>query len=213
MGSGIPYPVPWNRMAENIYLNIRFITSVIFMPEMKRKQAFLKSKGLRDPIGLKLHRPDTPWLTQTMPGASIPVDFIPQNVTCTGPMILSLGPAEEQGPVLTAWLSRAPTVLVNLGSVYTYSESVARVMAMGLAGVLAATDVQILWKFRGRISDVDDGGDFGDDFKLPLQPFLDNKRIKMMSWLPIDPPSILESGHVIASVHHGGSGCYHEAIR
>lgn len=213
MGSGIPYPVPWNRMAENIYLNFRFISSVFSIPEIKRKQTFLKSKGVRDPLNLMLHRPDVPWLTETMPGASIPVDPIPPNVTCTGPMVLSLGPAEEQDPVLTKWLSRAPTVLVNLGSVYTYSEPVAKTMAKGLAGVLATTDVQILWKFRGRTSDVDDGGVLGDDFKLPLQPFIDSERIRMMSWLPIDPPSILESGYVIASVHHGGSGCYHEAIR
>ena len=96
MGSGIPFPVPWSRMAENIYLNLRFISSMLFMPDIKQKQAFLKSKGLQDPINFfKLHRPNVPWLTQTTPGASVPVDVVPPNVTCTGPMVLSLGSAAE----------------------------------------------------------------------------------------------------------------------
>lgn len=214
LGSGIPYPIPWNRVAENLYLNFRFISTMLFMPDIKKKQAFLKSKGLRDPINFfKLHRPDVPWLTQTMPGASVPVDVVPQNVTCTGPMVLSLGPAEEQDPVLAAWLSRAPTVLVNLGGGFIYSEAAATVMVKGLAEVLDSTDVQILWKFRRRTIYIGNGEDYSDGFKAPLQPFLDSERIKIESWLPIDPPSILESGHVIASVHHGGAGCYHEAIR
>ncbi|KAI0000585.1 hypothetical protein F4779DRAFT_147380 [Xylariaceae sp. FL0662B] len=212
-GSGIPYPVPWNRMAENIYLNLQFISSILFMPDIKSKQAFLKSKGLRDPINFfGLHRPDVPWLTQTMSEASVPVDVVPQNVTCTGPIVLSLGPAEEQDPALAAWLSRAPTVLVNLGGGFIYSEAAATAMAKGLAEVLDSTDVQILWKFRSRSPYLEAGEDYGDDFKAPLKPFLDNERIKIESWLPIDPPAILESGHVVASVHHGGAGCYHEAI-
>jgi hypothetical protein len=34
----------------------------------------------------------------------------------------------------------------------------------------------------------------------------------MSKWLAVDPVSLLETGDVVVSVHHGGSNCYHEAI-
>ncbi|KAK7911651.1 hypothetical protein PG985_014132 [Apiospora marii] len=40
----------------------------------------------------------------TLPGASIPLDYIPSIVTCPGPLILSSPPAVEQDPELAAWL-------------------------------------------------------------------------------------------------------------
>lgn len=214
LGSGFPYPVPWNLIPENIYLNFRFISSMLFMPAIRKKQALLKAHGLKDPIKFfGLHRPDVPWLTQTMPEASRPVDVVPQNVTCTWPITLSLGSAEEQDPALAAWLARAPTVLVNLGGGFIYHEPKAIAMANGLAEVLRNTDVQILWKFQRRNLDAGTWGEYSDEFLRPLQPFLDNERIKVESWISIDPTSLLESGHIIASVHHGGAGCYHETIR
>lgn len=54
--------------------------------------------------------------------------------------------------------------------------------------------------------------EYSDDFKLPVQEFIDNGRLRLASWLHVDPTSILESGHVIASVHHGGANCYHETV-
>ncbi|KAI8945167.1 hypothetical protein F4801DRAFT_594345 [Xylaria longipes] len=181
LGSGLPYP-------------------------LKEKQAFLKSKGLTNPINfLRLHRPDVPWLSQTMPGASIPVDVVPQNVTCTGPMTLSLGTVADQDMELATWLEGAPTILVNLGSGFEYSEARAVTMAQALAKVLQDINVQILWKILK-------GDDYGDQYMEPLLPFVNNGRFRVERWLAADPPALLESGHIIASVHHGGSGCYHEAL-
>lgn len=206
MGSGLPYPVPWSKIPENILLNFRFISTMIWMPEIQEKQAFLKSNGLTDPINfLRLHRPDVPWLSQTMPEASVPVNVVPQNVTCTGPMTLSLTTVAEQDEELARWLTRGPTVLVNLGSGFEYAEAYATTMAQAIARALQDTDLQVLWKVK-KETDYDDG------FMEPLIPFTNNGRVRVESWLAADPPSLLESGHIIASVHHGGSGCYHEAI-
>ncbi|KAH9907429.1 UDP-Glycosyltransferase/glycogen phosphorylase [Xylariomycetidae sp. FL2044] len=203
MGSGLPYPVPWSKIPENILLNLKFISTMLWMPAIKEKQAYLKSKGLRDPINFfALHRPDVPWLSQTMPGASIPVDVVPQNVTCTGPMTLSTGTVAEQDADLASWLVRR-TVLVNLGSGFEFSEDRARAMADAIAALLQATDVQVLWKIKRETS-------YNDDFLEPLRPFVD--RVRVVRWLAADPAALLESGHIVASVHHGGSGCYHEAI-
>ncbi|KAI1735808.1 hypothetical protein F4680DRAFT_434519 [Xylaria scruposa] len=206
LGSGLPYPVPWRNIPENILLNFRFISAMMWMPEIKAKQAFLKSKGLSDPINfLRLHRPDVPWLSQTMPGASIPLDVVPQNVTCTGPMTLSLGSVADQDAELADWLKGSPTILVNLGSAFEYSEARAIVMAQALAKVLQDTSFQILWKFRKE-------NDYGDQYMQPLIQFANAGRVMVERWLAADPPALLESGHIITSVHHGGSGCYHEAL-
>ncbi|KAI1498562.1 hypothetical protein F5X99DRAFT_420535 [Biscogniauxia marginata] len=160
--SGIPYPVPWRRIPENIYLTLRFIYSVLSMSDIKKKQAFLKSKGLSDPINFyNLHRPK-----------------IPQNVSCLGPMSLSLGEASEQDPDMVNWLAHQPTILINFGTA----------MASALAHVLEQNDLQ------------------------PLQPFIGSGRVKMYPWLSVDPTALLKTGHIVVSVHHGGSGCYHEAI-
>jgi hypothetical protein len=207
LGSGIPYPVPWRRMPANIVLNIQLIATILWMPAIAEKRAFLKSKGLNDPINFfQIYRPDAPWLSQTMIGAALPVDVVPQNVTCTGPMTLSLATVAEQDKGLAEWITKSPTVLVSLGSAYQYTESHAMTMAQALAKVLGDTKVQVLWKFNKK------SGDYGDEFMSALQPFVESGRARVERWLQADPPSLLDSGHIVASVHHGGSGCYHEAV-
>jgi hypothetical protein len=78
-------------------------------------------------------------------------------------------------------------------------------MSVAIAEVLSKLNVQILWKFNKM-------GEYPDDSLLPLRPYLDGDRVRMPSWLIADPSSLLETGDIIASVHHGGSNCYHEAI-
>jgi len=219
MGSGIPYPVPWSRLVENIYLNIRYFYAMIRMPHYTATKQYLTSKGLADPVNwFNLHSADVPWFTQALPGASYPLEVIPPNVTFTGPITLSLSPASEQSPELTQWLSRGPTVLINLGSLFLWSEQAASAMAHAVADTLAArSDLQILWKFQKAPVAVDDDGTttttYDDDvFAEPLRPFLETGRVRMEKWLDVEPTSLLETGHIAASVHHGGSGCYHEAL-
>lgn len=109
-------------MLENIYLNFRFIYAVMLTPNLSAKKAELRTRGLKDPINfLKMHRPDVPWITMNTEGASIPVDVVPTNVTCAGPILLSVAPASEQDPELARWVGRGPTVLINLGSGFAVS--------------------------------------------------------------------------------------------
>jgi hypothetical protein len=78
-------------------------------------------------------------------------------------------------------------------------------MSSAIAEVLSKTSLQVLWKFN-KI------GNYSDEALAPLQPYLKNDRLRMPSWLTADPTSLLETGDIVASVHHGGSNCYHEAI-
>jgi hypothetical protein len=129
MGSGFAFPVPWHKIPENIYLNARIIYSIVVGPALREKKAQLAAMGVPDPLNFfALHRHDVPWVTMTTEGASVPVDYVPPNVTAAGPIVLSAATAAEQDPEMAAWLKKAPTVLLNLGS----TVSVSGVMRVGV---------------------------------------------------------------------------------
>ena len=214
MGSGFPFPVPLSLIPQNIYLNLRFISSLIRMPAIAAKRAFLASNGVPDPINFYgLHRPDVPWITQTTPAATINVDFIPENVTCTGPITLSAPSAQgeegqnEEEVALLRWLRQKPTVLINLGSAFTYSRSQTAQMIAGIQRVLEKTpDLQVLWKYKASANLVD------YDWESLVAPLQATQRVKVMQWLTIDPTALLESGDIVAFVTHGGANGFHESI-
>ncbi|SPJ75977.1 uncharacterized protein FTOL_05708 [Fusarium torulosum] len=204
--SGFSFPIPLRNLPENIYMNARYIYSAMFTPDASTKKARLRDFGLQEPLNLfGMHRQEVPWITQNTEGAMILVDFVPPNVTCAGPILLSGAPATEQDPEIAAWMKRSPTVLINLGSNLAYDETRATAMSLAIGELLSKTGVQILWKFNKL-------GDYSDAFVERLIPYLDSERLKMPNWLVADPSSLLETGDIIASVHHGGSNCYHEAI-
>ncbi|KAI0546300.1 hypothetical protein F4679DRAFT_557975 [Xylaria curta] len=213
MGSGIAFPIPWAKFLENLYINIQYYYAMLHVSRFTETRKYIASKGLADSVNwYNIRNDDTPYFTQALPGASIPVDVLPQNVTLTGPILLSISPAEEQATALTEWLARAPTVLVSLGSMFVWTESHATIMAQAIADTLAwRSDLQVLWKFMKLPYDAE-GTTYGDEFMTPLRPYLENGRLKIESWLEVQPVSLLETGHIVASVHHGGAGCYSEAL-
>jgi hypothetical protein len=122
--SGFAYPVPLWDIPANIYLNLRIIYTLINTPLLAEKKAAFTELGLSEPVSLvKMHRTDAPWITMNTEGASIPVDFIPPNVTCAGPIVLSSASAAEQDAEMAKWLKDAPTVMVNLGSLMKVSRT------------------------------------------------------------------------------------------
>ncbi|KAI1361827.1 hypothetical protein F5Y08DRAFT_313722 [Xylaria arbuscula] len=204
IGLDSPSPLPWQKIPENVYFTGRFLYEIATGGDFNGTNAKLKAHGVKNSLLIK--RPnDRPWLSQDLDGASIALDVVPPNVTRAGPIVFEAEPAIEQDPELVAWLARAPTVLVNLGSLFTYSEHYATTMALALEEVLAKTDVQVLWKMSYAEG-------VPQNYTLPAQKILDQGRLKVTQWLTVSPASILDTGHIVASVHHGGANCYHEAI-
>lgn len=78
-------------------------------------------------------------------------------------------------------------------------------MSVAIAEMLSKTEMQCLWKFNKM-------GDYPDDVLRPLKPYLANGRLRTPNWLVAEPSSLLDTGNIAVSVHHGGSNCYHEAI-
>lgn len=157
-----------------------------------------------------LYPKGTQLLATTVPEVNLPMDFIPPEISFYGPIVLETEPAaaHQDGELMT-WLasSEDKTILVNLGSVYHYSEIRAKLLAEALAKVLErAKGSKIVWKFRKE-------GEFDETAALkPLEPFIKQGRAQVVAWLEVDPSSLLESGHIDLFVHHGGGNSYHEAI-
>ncbi|KAI0512956.1 hypothetical protein F5B22DRAFT_612813 [Xylaria bambusicola] len=204
IGLDSPSPLPWQKIPENFYFTWRFIYGVIAAGDFNGTKAKLEAHGIKNSLHIKRPR-DRPWMSQDMPGASIALDVMPPNVTSAGPIVFEAEPAIEHDPELVAWLAKAPTVLVNLGSLFIYSEHHATTMALALEEILAKTDVQVLWKMSY-------AEDVPDDYTLPAQNIIKQGRLRVTNWLTVTPASLLDTGHIVASVHHGGANCYHEAI-
>ena len=198
--------MPWHLIPANIYLTLRLAYSVTWTPELSRKKAFLKENGIANPLDFfSVYNKDLVWLTQSSLDADFPMSIIPSNVVACGPIFLSTAPAVDQDKELAAWLQNAPTVLINLGSSVNYDEKAAAEMARAIKELLETSDVQVLWKFNKR-------REFPDSFLAELQEFIAQRRLRLEKWINIDPASLLETGNVVLSVHHGGANCYHEAV-
>ncbi|KAF4448436.1 glycosyltransferase family 1 [Fusarium austroafricanum] len=205
VGSGHPFPVPWRLTLTNIYLQLRMIHDVLVAPGTKAKRAYLQSKGINKPIDLVgKYRPDVPWLSSSLPEASLPM-VVPEGAKYAGPIVLETEPLADQDADMAVWLKRAPTILINLGSVVRYDESQAQSMATALLSILETTNHQILWKMKKR-------GDFDDSFLIPVKEYVANERLRLEKWIKAHPTALLATGDIKLSVHHGGANCYHEAI-
>ena len=205
MSSGFPYPVPWHRIPENILINVRVIYGVMTSSFLAERKAYIKGQGLGDPVNtIQLYNSDVLWITPSLPEIEYPL-VLPDNITACGPIFLSTAPVTERDPNLASWLAGAPTVLINLGSIVQYNETDAVEMVGALKTLMTNTQVQVLWKFNKRHV-------YPDTFLDPIQEHVTSGRIRMESWINADPAALLESGHVVLSVHHGGANCFHEAV-
>lgn len=156
----------------------------------------------------------TPWvekipiLTPMLKELDLPMN-IPSNVHNCGPILTASPPLETTDPELLEWLMKRPTVLIVLGTHFeAYTETVQE-QARGLQILLQRSpDVQVLWKLKREASSEKTGQQSLEDI---IGTEIKNDRIRICSWLKADPVSILASGHVICSVHHGGANSYFEA--
>ena len=174
---------------------------MVMMPRLAEKRSYLKRHGIANPFDVtSLYHEDYLWLSPAMREADFPLSVIPPSVIHCGPIFLSVALAADQDPELTSRLE------INLGSWANYDENGALEMARAIKALLSNANVQVLWKFNKR-------RDYGDDFLKELREEVANGRLRLESWLKVDPASLIETGNIILSVHHGGSNSYHGAVR
>jgi hypothetical protein len=194
---------------------LRLAYTVYFNPAIAEKKAYLKEKNLPNPADLfTVYRPnDLTWISAGSLDLDFPLPFIPQNVIPCGPIVLSTAPAYQQDPDLATWITRAPTILINLGSHVDYDKASTTEMAGAIKTLLANnTDVQVLWKFSKRKRGDGTIVDFPDTFLDQLLEETKFGRVRIEKWLSIDPSTMFETGKIVAVVNHGGANSFHEAV-
>ncbi|PNP49595.1 hypothetical protein THARTR1_09675 [Trichoderma harzianum] len=172
------------------------------------------------PAGLRI-------LVANSPDLDYPFDILPSHVIPCGPIIrpsLDLGKVDQS---LEIWLARGPTVYVNLGTHLEMTKLEAVEMAAAFRQFLDMADakgqkLQLLWKLKIK-------GVASEDKVAPSSPEqyeedaynairrhlgkeMDTDQIRLTNWVTAEPKSVLESGHIICSVNHGGASSFNEAL-
>lgn len=176
---------------------------------------------------LKSPPPGLRILVANSPDIDYPFKVLPPHLIPTGPIVRAAPPVSIVDPALEEWLGRRETVYVNLGTHLEASPGEAVEMAHALKSVLdrAATlerkgrkALQILWKL-GRKPVVDGLKSEKDVYDGPWKPVVDvlhseleEDTVRVTDWVTCEPKSVLESGHVICAVHHGGASSFYESI-
>ena len=201
--------MPWWQIPANIYLTIRLIAIAGFGEQIGKINQCRKENGILGQFpSTEPYKPNRLHLCPALPEIDFPLAYIPDNVVGCGPIVLPAAPVSESDPSLASWLDEGPpTVLINLGSLIISDPIVAVEIAKGLRVVFDRfPNIRVLWKLKYEWTK-------SDKFYEILESEIESGQVRLPSWLVADPVSILASGKVVCSVHHGGANSYYEACR
>lgn len=170
---------------------------------------------LRTAIDLLTDRPhELKILVSASPETDFPHLVIPPFVVPCGPIVLKSNPIASESSELCTWLEQRPTIYVNLGSLYQWDQERMREFAQALKILFENTkqEMQCLWKLRAyQQCPPSEKSDHEAAYDI-LGVYLKQDRVRMVHWLDASPLSLLETGHVVCAVHHGGANSYNEAV-
>lgn len=216
--TGYSYPVPWHLIPLNIYFLLYMAYLWITSRQRKDMTAHLKDSfgiNLKTAIDLQRSRPK---------GLKIAVGFLPEldfegalpnNILPCGPILRKASPIEESDPQLGKWLAKGPTVYINLGSMCQIDEQQMIEMASAIKTVidkfqtLSKSTLQVLWKLKTH-----KGIDARENAKMAsiLGNEMNADQVRIIDWVIAEPISILQTGHIVCAVHHGGANSFNEAV-
>jgi hypothetical protein len=224
MSSAFSYPLPLPLVPANLYLFAMLLWSLATSPKVKALKRFRKSQDLPPlPPIFSLWSEKRHFILPSCPESDYP-SHVPSNVTACGPITLPEVSVSKLDPELFAWLRRGATVLINLGSEIVVDDIMASEIAFGLKILLhRIPGIQVLWKLKtkgghGISSDQNPSNGFkgfgikGDAVGAISKEIVDG-RVRIVEWLSVDPFSVMKTGSIICSIHHGGSTSFHEALR
>jgi len=221
MASGLSYPMRSpSAIFTNIALTAKMIACIVRIRSLTAEKApALQARGVESvPDLISSYDPAVPWITQTLPGAHVDLLNIPDNFFFTGPINLEGVAATAGLDPFIEWVRRAPTVLVNMGSMYEFKEPQLRTMAAAIDKFIGdVPGVQILWKAKLAEDIVAERGPGRRDSIAGLLAKLcpqgqEDGRVKITEWLDIEPPTLLREKQLVACVHHGGAGGFSDAL-
>ncbi|KAK7418134.1 hypothetical protein QQX98_004109 [Neonectria punicea] len=220
--SGYSYPVPLHLVPLNIYFLFYMTYIFISDPDKKETEQYLQDNlgiKLRTPIDLIRNRPEGLKIVVS----SLPeLDFkgiLPDHVLPCGPILRSAPPVSKLDPELWEWLAKGPTLYINLGSMCQIDEQQMTEMACAIRILCDEFQkkkqspnrpLQVLWKLKahGDVKVLEEGSKIREIIGKETEA----DQVRIVSWAVAEPIAILQTGHVVCSVHHGGANSFNEAI-
>ncbi|KAJ5766577.1 uncharacterized protein N7511_004193 [Penicillium nucicola] len=205
-GSGYPFPLPWHLILPTIYMVLCFGLIVRCGKPMRNLLQCRKKAGITTPFPhLIPYCENHLHLSPCFPAMDFPL-HVPKNVISCGPILRPHTSLASTDPSLNAWLTN-PTILICLGSHVRASETDALQMARAIQSVLTqCPDMHVLWKLRY-------DWESSSRVKAILGPLVFSDKVRVVSWIQPEIISLLESGHIVAYVHHGGANSFFEACK
>ncbi|RFU27663.1 hypothetical protein B7463_g8658, partial [Scytalidium lignicola] len=217
--SAMPFPLPWSLIPRNIFLNLVVGYALLTDTRIKNTTQLLHKEVnssitllTANELGvLKAPPPGLRILVANSSDIDYPFAVLLSHVTPCGPIVRATPQISSVDPTLAEWLSRGPTVYVNLGTHLKVGPVEAGEMARAFRDMLDRASVlggagrkplQILWKL-GRKPSTSDTKLERDVYEGP---------VRITDWVTAEPKSVLESGDVVCSVNHGGASSFYESI-
>ena len=202
-GSGLPFPIPRRKIWKNIKMRLRMLYSYLTAREISTLVKHRNSHGI---FGRLPHETPLRKATEVISPGIVDLDFPfekPSNLRLYGPIVLDNVSVRDLDPQLSDWLDAGSTLLMTMGTHFTYTKAQVRAV---LRGFLTALDpeTRVLWKLPQHFS-------FRDVIDGLLPRIEDKERFKILDWIPVDPFPIMSHRNVVALVHHGGANTYYEA--
>jgi hypothetical protein len=202
-GSGLSFPVPRRKILKNVQMKLRMLYSYVTAREISALVKYRNSHGI---FGRLPHETPLRKAAEVISPDIVDLDFPfikPGNLRLYGPIVLDSEPVQDLDPQLSSWLDAAPTVLMSMGTHFTYTRAQVRAV---LRGFLTALDpkTRVLWKLPCHSS-------FKDIIDELLPGIEDKERFMIMDWVPVNPFSVMTHTNVVTFVHHGGANSYFEA--
>ena len=208
-GTGLPYPLTWANRLPNVLHGAVMAYQVMRSTEVREIIAARARRGIPGaPPALEGMRvaPGRAYITPGVREVDLPFER-PGNLHLCGPITNDFRPLRESDPELAAWLDRAPTVLMIMGTHFDYDAPLVRRVLGGLLGGVGP-DAQILWKVVGG-----EDSESRDVFDELLVSAHDRDRVRIVTWFDAEPAAILEHENIVTYVHHGGANSYFECAR
>jgi hypothetical protein len=217
LGTGFSFPLtksPLN-VLRNILIFGRLIYGMITNPVMKSIEQHRKAHGLRgkSPWIAPLEHNATLIVFGSVPEVDYPLQVVPDNVIGFGPIMpraLSAS-TEDSSSVseLSNWLNQAPTIVINLGSLFRYDPPDIVQLSRAVCNILLRYEKhQVLWK----VPALDKFKAILDEMFSPVGGWEGSNRIKITNWVEMSTCRVLEHETVVVNVNHGGANSYYEAM-
>jgi len=186
-------------------LNFRFFSRILTNPDFKELMNYRHSHGL--PGMLPMGPPSVKRSAHTfcfgLPELEFPITLSPK-IGLYGPVTLDSTPLSKEDE-LSKWLDGGKTLMISMGTHFSYSEAQVRNTIRGFSAGAPSAD-QLFWKLHNKAK-----------FQHIIDEELANEQVKerfrIVDWIDVDPGEVMKHKNVIAYVHHGGANSYHEAAR